>query len=86
MSVIVVWLRGWLSNDEFGLHISTWFVVFMSSVVNWTALVGFFKSHSMEKEGVMNYLVLLFIQLMLLPLFCLLELASVIVAVMRLVT
>ena len=61
--IILVWLRGWISDDEYGLHTSSLIVVFMSAVINWTALVGFYKSHSVEASGVMGYLVLLFMQL-----------------------
>ena len=83
LAVIVVWLRGWSSNDEYGLHISSWLIVFMSSVVNWTALVGFYKSQSIKEGGVMSYLVKLFMQLTLLPFFCLLEFIALIVSIVK---
>jgi egghead protein (zeste-white 4 protein) len=60
--------------------VTAWLVSFFSCVTCWSYLLGFVKTFDMN-DGVVRYVVLLFVQLVMMPLFSVMEVVGVLAAV-----
>jgi egghead protein (zeste-white 4 protein) len=79
LPVLITAIVGFVAVRE-GVAPSTWLIAITASIFCWNYVLGFVKTFDL-RHGVMRYIVLLFLQLVLQPVFAIMEIAGVLAAI-----
>jgi hypothetical protein len=77
---VVITASNSLITTTVGISDTSVIISIMSSITCWSYLLGFFKTYSVS-DGLVRYLVLLYLQVIMQPMYALLEIAGVIGAI-----